>query len=176
MALDDGSAAAPDMPSDGQPDLPSVEWAACYRAEMPYLQRYLMHTFNLSNINDSCDPAHDAFEELFKKWSEVENPKAWLRTVAFRKMLGHLPKNETSLDNIFYDPADEAASARLMLNEEEQAARAAISKLPVTQRQVFSMYYDGFSYSEIAEVLEITQAAARKNMERAKAKLRELLT
>ncbi len=176
MALDDGSVPAPDIPSDNQPDLSSVEWAACYRAEMPYVQRYLMHTFNLSNINDSRDPAHEAFEELFRKWPEVENPRAWLRTVAFRKMLGHRPKNETSLDNIFYDPADEVASARLMLNEEERAARAAISRLPVTQRQVFSMFFDGFSYSEIAQVLEITEAAARKNMERARAKLRELLT
>jgi RNA polymerase sigma-70 factor (ECF subfamily) len=175
MALDDGSI-PPDIPSDSQPDLSSAEWEACYRDEMLNVQRYLMHTFNLSNIDDSCDPAHEAFEELFKKWPEVTNPRAWLRTVAFRKMLAHRPKNETSLDNIFYDPADEAASARLMLNEEQRAARAAISQLPITQRQVFSMCFDGFSYSEIAEVLEITEAAARKNMERARAKLRELLT
>lgn len=175
MAQDDGSI-PPDIPSDGQTDPSAAEWAACYKDEMLYVQRYLMHTFNLSNIDASCDAAHEAFEELFKKWPEVVNPRAWLRKVAFRKMLGHLPKNETSLDGLFYDPSDEAASARLMLNEEQRAARAAISQLPITQRRVFSMCFDGFSYSEIAEVLEITEAAARKSMERARAKLRELLT
>jgi RNA polymerase sigma factor (sigma-70 family) len=176
LRLDDGSTSGPDMPSGSQTDPSSAEWAACYRAEMHLVQRYLMHTFNLSNIDDTEDPAHEAFEELFKKWPEVKHPRTWLRTVAFRKMLGHLPKNEVSLDNIIYDPANETASARLMLNEEERAARAAISTLPVTQRQVFSMVFDGFSYSEIAEVLGITEDAARKNMERARAKLRELLT
>jgi RNA polymerase sigma factor (sigma-70 family) len=186
MAKDDGSTPIPDTPSDKKPDSPgirkahcsgtsSVEWAACYRSEMPYLVRYLMHTFNQISIHDSQEAAHEAFVELFDHWETVAKHRAWLRTVAYRKMLARLNVQETSLNDLSYDPAAAAASEYLILNEEEQAARIAISQLPVKQRQVFSLHYDGFSYSEIAQVLLITEAAARKNMERARDKLEEIL-
>ena len=51
----------------------------------------------------------------------------------------------------------------------------AISRLPLTQRQVFALYYDQFSYSEIAKILDMNVDAVQKDMERAKTKMKELL-
>lgn len=188
MAKDDASMPAPDIPSANQPDnafrnethdyaasVSQVEWAACYRSEMPQIVRYLMHTFNEAGVCDAADAAQESFEELLIKWATVRNPRAWLRTVAFRKMLRRPAQAEESLENLPAEPAEAAASAYLDLNEEERAVRIAIGQLPMKQRQVFALNFDGFSYPEIAEILQITEVAARKNMERARATLKELL-
>lgn len=188
MARDDASMSVPDIPSPNQPndsirnetydyaaDVSQVEWADCYRSEMSYLVRYLMHTFNEASVSDAADAAHEAFGELLSRWKTVGNRRAWLRTVAFRKMLRRPARAEDPLESLQDDPAGAAASAYLDLNEEEQAVRTAIGQLPMKQRQVFALHFDGFSYPEIAEILQITEAAARKNMERARATLKELL-
>ena len=188
MARDDANMPVPDIPSANQPnntnrnetydyaaDVSQVEWAACYRSEMPYLVRYLMHTFNEAGVCDAADAAHEAFEELLSRWKTVGNRRVWLRTVAFRKMLRRPAQAEDALEDLQNEPAAAAASTYLDLSEEEQAVRAAIGQLPIKQRQVFALHFDDFSYPEIAEILQMTEAAARKNMERARATLKELL-
>lgn len=187
--MDENNTQAPGLPSANQQNneitsethdyaasVLEAEWVECYQAEMPYLVRYLMHCCNEANIDDAADAAHEAFIELLKNWSDVKHRKAWLRTVAFRKMLRSPVKEERLSSALHRDPAAVAAtSAHLELHGEEQQVLAAISRLPLTQRQVFALHYDQFSYSEIAEILGMNVDAVRKNMERAKTKMKELL-
>jgi RNA polymerase sigma factor (sigma-70 family) len=149
-----------------------AEWAACYRAEMPRLTRYLMKCFDGSDIGDAADAAQSAFAELFTKWDDVRNPKAWLRTVAFRQMLRKPVDYPLGTCGA---PLTHAASAQLELREQEMEVLAALRELPLAQRQVLALVYDQFSYSEIAEVTGKTEAAVRKNAERARAALKERL-
>ena len=142
---------------------------------MPRLVRYLMKCFGDSGMRDSADAAHNAFVELFTNWDTVRSPRAWLRTVAFRQMLRQNASAEYPLDVLRQEPATVPASVRLELGEETQAVLDGLRQLPLAQRQVLALIYDQFSYSEIAQIMSISQAAVRKNAERARRRMSELL-
>jgi RNA polymerase sigma-70 factor (ECF subfamily) len=150
-------------------------WADLYKAEMPRLVRYLVKCFGDSDMRDAADAAHNAFADLFTNWDTVRSPRAWLRTVAFRQMLRQNAHAEYPLDMLREEPATVPASARLELREETQAVVHGLRQLPLLQRQVFALIYDEFSYAEIAEITGISKAAARKNAERARRRMSELL-
>jgi RNA polymerase sigma factor (sigma-70 family) len=152
-----------------------VEWVTCYKTEMPYLTRYLIKCFDNIDIRDAADAAHSAFAELFRVWDTVRYPRAWLRKVAYREMLRLPVKSEYPLDMLDQEPALISASDQLELGDEEQAVLAALRKLPLAQRQVLALLYDQFSYREIAEIMNMTEPAVRKNAERARARMKELL-
>jgi RNA polymerase sigma-70 factor (ECF subfamily) len=149
-----------------------AEWEACYRAEMPQLIRYLMKCFGECDMRDAADAAQSAFAELFTKWNTVRNPRAWLRTVAFRQMLRQ--PAEYPLD-AHSEPPVLPASSFLELREQERQVLAALRRLPLAQRQVMALAYDQFSYREIAEIIGKSQATVRKNIERARTAMREIL-
>jgi RNA polymerase sigma factor (sigma-70 family) len=149
-----------------------AEWEACYRAEMPHLIRYLMKCFGESDMRDAADAAQSAFAELFAKWNTVRSPRAWLRTVAFRQILRQ--PAEYPLD-AHSEPSVLPASSSLELREQEQQVLTALRQLPLAQRQVMALVYDQFSYREIAEIIGKSEATIRKNIERARAAMREIL-
>jgi RNA polymerase sigma factor (sigma-70 family) len=149
-----------------------AEWEACYRAEMPQLIRYLMKCFAESDMRDAADAAQSAFAELFTKWDNVRSRRAWLRTVAFRQMLRQ--PVEYPLD-VQLEPSVHPASAPLELREQEHQVLAALRRLPLAQRQVMALVYDQFSYPEIAGIVGKSEATVRKNAERARTAMKELL-
>ncbi len=99
-------------------------------------------------------------------------PRAWLRTVAFRQMLRQ--PAEYSLD-AHSEPSVLPASSSLELREQEQRVLSVLRQLPLAQRQVIALIYDQFSCQEIAEITGKNEAAVRKNIERARAAMREIL-
>ena len=150
-------------------------WEDLYKAEMPRLVRYLMKCFGDSDMRDAADAAHNAFAELFANWDAVRSPRAWLRTVAFRQMLRQNARAEYPLDILRQEPTAVSASARLELREETQAVLHGLRQLPLAQRQVLALIYDEFSYAEITQITGTSEAAVRKNAERARRRMSELL-
>jgi len=82
---------------------------------------------------------------------------------------------EYPLDILRQEPTAVPASARLELREETQVVLHGLRQLPLVQRQVLALVYDGFSYAEIAQITGASEAAVRKNMERARRRMSELL-
>jgi RNA polymerase sigma-70 factor (ECF subfamily) len=149
-----------------------ADWEACYRAEMPQLIRYLMKCFGESDMRDAADAAQSAFVELFAKWHTVSNPRAWLRTVAFRQMIRRpagYPLDERSEAPVL------SAPATWEIREQERQILVALRQLPPAQRQVMALMYDQFTYQEIAEITGQNEAAVRKSAERARSAMKELL-
>ena len=195
----DATVPVPDIPGDAMvavPDIPAAsthdnaiddqehdsdasvhpeEWEACYRAEMWPLIRYLMKCFGDSDMQDAADAAQDAFAELLAKWNTVRSPRAWLRTVAFRKMLRQNASVEYPLDMLRQEPTIEPAAAGLELLEVTQAVLGGLRQLPLAQRQVLALMCDEFSCSEIAQITGKSEVAVRKNAERARVKMKGLL-
>src|ERR1700684_2278644 len=99
----------------------------------------------------------------------------WLRPVAFRQMLRQHARPEYPLDKLHREPHDSPASARLELREEEQTVMNALRQLPLSQRQVLALLCDEFNYREIAELMNISEAAVRQNAKRARTRMKELL-
>jgi RNA polymerase sigma factor (sigma-70 family) len=149
-----------------------AEWDACYRRLMPGVVRYLMKCFGDSDMRDAADAAHSAFTELFAKWDTVRDPRPWLWTVAFRQMLRQNARPGYPLDMLRQEPTAAPASEQLELREETRAVLARLLQLPLAQRQVLALVLDEFSYSEIAQITGMTQDAVRKNVERARRKMK----
>ena len=164
-----------DQAYDSAASVLQEEWDACYRAEMPRLVRYLMKCFGDADMHDAADAAQSAFTELFANWNAVRSPRAWLWTVAFRQMLRQHASAGYSFDLPGQEPTAAPASVRLELREETQAVLSRLRRLPLAQRQVLALIYDQFSYSEIAQIMNISQDAVRKNAERARRRMTELL-
>jgi RNA polymerase sigma factor (sigma-70 family) len=164
-----------DQEYDAVASMPQKEWDACYRAEMPRLIRYLIKCFGDTGMRDAADAAQIAFTELFANWRTVRSPKAWLRTVAFRQMLRQHASPEYPLDMLRQEPTAVPASVRLELREETQAVLGRLRQLSLAQRQVLALIYDQFSYGEIAQITGTSEDAVRKNAERARRKMKELL-
>ena len=150
-------------------------WEDLYRAEMPRLVRYLIKCFGDSDMHDAADAAHNAFVELLANGDTVRNPSAWLRKVAFRQMLRQNASAGYPLDMLRQEPTTVPASARLELREETQTVLDRLHQLPLAQRQVLALIYDGFLYQEIAGIMGMNEAAVRKNAERARRRMSELL-
>jgi len=162
------------LPADRQaPPATDPQFATCYHAEMPALIAFLINCG--ANPHDAADAAQEAFLELFKQWHAVEKPKQWLRTVAFRIFL-HQPVGNTSPLQAAGDiPSLLSTSTHFDSLEEEKFILDVLNLLPTTQRAVLALHYDQFETCEIAEILGMKQATARKNLERARATLNKLL-
>jgi RNA polymerase sigma-70 factor (ECF subfamily) len=166
--MGDATASVPDGP-DG---VSTVEYAMVYQAEKPRLVRYLIQCG--ANWHEADDAAQHALAALHNQWGTVRNPRPWLRTVAFREFIGTRDANERSrkgLDQLRV-PEGPADIESLL---EQDAVLSAIRRLPDRQRRVFALHFDQFETSEIAEVLQISEAAVRQNLARARARLKELL-
>lgn len=180
--VDDGSTPAPDIPAvppkavtSGRHDLTDVshvEFATFYQAEMPRLVLNLIKCW--PSKNEVEEAAQRAFALLFEQWDSVTYPRAWLRKVAFRSLLSLPVKNESPLAD--HEQLDVLGpSARVEQDEEQDAVLSALHQLPLTQRQVFALHYDEFKTCEIAEILNMKEAAVRQNLARARATLKGLL-
>lgn len=67
-----------------------------------------------------------------------------------------------------------SAADKVELSEQERAVCAMLADLPIKQRQVMALRYDGFSNREIADRLGIDPSAVRHTVLRAKSRLRHL--
>jgi RNA polymerase sigma factor (sigma-70 family) len=150
----------------------TVEYAMLYQAEKPRLMRYLIQCG--ASWHDADDAAQRALTALYERWETVREPRPWLRKVAFRQFIGATGTNECSLDENDQLSVP-AAAANIESLLEQDAVLSAIRQLPPLQRHVFALHFDQLSTSEIAEALQIAEAAVRQNLARARARLKELL-
>ena len=150
----------------------SVEYAMLYQAEKPRLMRYLIQCG--ASYHDAEDAAQRALAALYVNWEAVRSPKAWLRKVAARELV----RASSSAERPVGDHSQLDAPAALAEVEsliEQDAVLSAIRQLPTLQRYVLALHFDEFETREIAEILQITETAARQNLARGRARLRERL-
>ena len=144
-----------------------------YKNLMLYIANQILH-----NTQDSEDAVHQSFLKAIKVLKKINEPKchktrSLLVTIVertsidlYRKRKNHATVNlqDESVDNNF-----EHVEARLDL-------ASAMALLPAKYREVLLLKYDsGFSASEIAYLLSMTEASVRKTIQRAKERLRIIL-
>jgi len=157
----------------------NVDFNGFYRAERVSLVRFVM--FLGADPNTAEDVAQTAFTQAFPVWSTIRLPRAWLRKVAQNEYFMHCraTSRETSLDAA-PGRADRSSGVSAALALEQQAETretltVMIAPLPPKQRQVMAWYWDGFSDAEIAAEFGDSEAAVRKNRNRAMKNLRRSL-
>ena len=123
-------------------------------------------------MRDAADAAQSAFAELFTKWSTVRSPRAWLRTVAFRQMLRQ--PLDYPLD-AHSEPSVLPASSALEFREQEQQVLTALRGAAAGPAAGAGPGIRPVFLPEIAEITGKNEAAVRKNIERARTAMREIL-
>ncbi len=144
----------------------------------------------LHDPEEARDAAQEVFVKAFRKAGRLE-PRGQLYTWLYRVAVNHclnrlrrrrlvrfLPLTRTAGEaepDLELDPPDAAADplAELEIRRRWQATREAIGGLPPSQRAVLILArWEGLSYREIAETMEITVKAVESRLVRAMRHLR----
>ncbi|MEU7800758.1 sigma-70 family RNA polymerase sigma factor [Micromonospora arborensis] len=167
--------AAPDLQHD---DRQAVEedFATFFRSSVKPLIRFLVSSLGIS-VADAADAAQEAMREAHRKWRVINNPHAWIRTVASRKAIRKLanPAELLTDDVAALNPLLRVPPDQAVLWEERQKVLRLFQTLPPRQRQVMAWTYDGYEPADIAKQLRITPEAVRSNLYKARRTLAALL-
>jgi RNA polymerase sigma-70 factor (ECF subfamily) len=109
----------------------------------------------------------------------LDNPGAWVRRVVTNRAVSNLRRRivEAAAMSTKLRPLDEDGSTIGALSDHNEHVWAAIRALPRRQAQVITLRtLDRSTVAEIAEVLEISEAAASTHLRRARQALARQLT
>lgn len=138
-----------------------------------------VYRFILKNIQDeekARDVVQDAFERLWVNVKKVngEKVKSYLFTTAYHAMIDQIRKDKRvtgieAADFKTYSHTEQYSDLHEILNE-------AIKKLPTDQRSVVMLRdYEGYSYKEIADITDLSEAQVKVYIYRARVFLKNYI-
>ena len=130
---------------------------------------------NLRHEEDAKDIIQSSFEKLWICREEVEfsTCKSFLFTIAYRTMIDHIrKKKKISLDDdILLDRAIENKAS-----DSKRLVQMALERLNEMQRSLIMLKdYEGYSYSEIGEIMSLNEPQVKVYLHRARLALREFI-
>ncbi len=157
------------------------------------VQRYQDRLFNsllrlLGSADDAADIVQDAFVQAYTKLESFRGGSqfyTWLYRIALNLAMSHLrrQRKKSSLDEmktlLGEEPTDGQAlpDANIMERERAELVHSALSELSADHRQILVLReIEGFSYEEIAEILDTPVGTVRSRLFRARLEMRDLLT
>ncbi|HHG86639.1 MAG TPA: RNA polymerase sigma factor [Bacteroidetes bacterium] len=138
----------------------------------------------VGNKAEAEDVLQEAFLAAFTKIDKYKGDStfgAWLRRIVVNKSINILQKRKVSLvplDELPLDLSGEQVteSPDTPLWNIDQIMHA-VNDLPDGYRVVFSLYLlEGYNHREISQILNISEGGSKSQYNRAKKKLREILT
>ncbi len=141
-------------------------YALCYR--------YIRHAMEAEDVMVT------AFAKVFERISQYKGEgsfEGWVRRIMVNESLTHLRKRRTMYLETDIDRADlEPDYQHLSDHLEAEDLLKMIHELPAGYRLVFNMYaIDGYSHSEIAAHLGISENTSKSQLSRARAYLQRML-
>jgi RNA polymerase sigma factor (sigma-70 family) len=136
----------------------------------------------LGNDADAEDALQEAFISAFKSISTFRADStfgAWLKRIVVNKAITILKKKRMEIfpDDEHWDVAEAEQEAEYKEGLSVEQVRTAIQQLPDGYRTVLSLYLlEGYDHQEIAEITGITESTSKSQLNRAKNKLKGLLT
>ncbi|MBB1489139.1 sigma-70 family RNA polymerase sigma factor [Oceanospirillum sediminis] len=142
-----------------------------------WLSRWLYT--KLGCCHQAADICHDAFIRILQKWRhqghfpDIEQPKAYLTTVAGRLVTDHFRKQ--SLEQAWQEslaslPEKDVPSPQLLLQLREtlEEVDRILNSLPQAVRDTFLLsQLDGMTYKQIAEQLQVSERTVKRYMAQA---------
>jgi len=143
-----------------------------------------LYRFAFSLAKNEMD-AGDLTQQAFYIWAQkgrdlrdAAKAKSWLFTTLYREFLGGR-RHETRFPKVALDEApDEPVDAPLAAEKiDAAAALSALGRLEENFRAPLTLFYlKQFSYTEIAEVLNVPIGTVMSRLSRGKAELRQILS
>jgi RNA polymerase sigma-70 factor (ECF subfamily) len=117
----------------------------------------------------ASDAVAEAFAQAIRRGDRIESELAWVTHAAYRIAAGELKARRRRAEG---QPSERAYEMREPLWELMQA----LSKLSPKQRAAAVLHFrDGYTMSEVAEIIGSTTAAVGVHLHRARRRLRQLL-
>jgi RNA polymerase sigma-70 factor (ECF subfamily) len=132
---------------------------------------------NIRHAEDAQDIVQSAFEKLWVNRAQVlpEKAKSYLFTVAYHQMIDHIRKsNKMPL-------SDEASIPHQPINQAQTELKEllmrAVNELNPTQKSLVLLKdYEGYSYQEIAEIMNLSESQVKVYLHRARIILKNKLS
>jgi RNA polymerase sigma-70 factor (ECF subfamily) len=132
----------------------------------------------LCNYHDAEDIVSQVFFVAYEKRANFdgENLSAWLYKITHTRCLNHLKKRKLIFFADIKNPKEESVNP-FEQSEIGEDILIALSRLKATDRALlYKRIIDEFSYEELSKIYHKSPTALRKQYERAKNKLVELLS
>jgi RNA polymerase sigma factor (sigma-70 family) len=161
---------------------------AWFRADAGQLLQYVRRVLTDEGVSPSVlepqDVVQEAFEALHRNFDKVDNPAGFLRTVARRMVLREAVKRgrrvvPVTTETVLTTPGVRWVSVAPVSSMDDLLVVRNVlhiaADLPERQREVFYWrYIEEYTYSEIAEVLQIAEGTVGVHAGRAASTVRHL--
>ena len=155
-----------------------------------HFQLYKLYSKAMYNvglrITRSEEEAEDVLQEAFvNAFRNIDSYRgdatfgAWLKRIVVNKAINAVnrKKHDPMPDDQRWDVAEEEPVAEYGEGLTVDRVKRSIEELPDGYRTVLSLYLlEGYDHQEIAEIMGISESTSKSQLNRAKNKLRELLT
>lgn len=128
--------------------------------------------------DDGADLISQTFLALLETTGPIEHLKAYLFTVARRRLADHFRQQSRTVDLSVSSVIDLATGPATELSRRRKTdlLRDGLQRIPVDDQIALELaYVEGLSTKEIAGVLELNENTVRSRLARARDKLRELI-
>ena len=140
----------------------------------------------MENDADTRDVMQEAFIKMYRNLSSFKGDSSfetWFTRILINCCLDELRKRKNAggwedIDD-HYDLADHEAGAeeQVIRKERQKAVTDAIRQLPEEARNIIILReFQGLSYEELADVLDLEPGTVKSRLNRAKQKLKEILS
>jgi RNA polymerase sigma factor (sigma-70 family) len=125
---------------------------------------------NIGHEADAQDNVQTTFEKLWINRNKVEQAKikSYLFTVAYHQMIDHIRKDKKEMTTDSFEDVKEPM--HLPANAElKQILLKAINELNPTQKSLVLLKdYEGYSYQEIGEIMDLSESQVKVYLHRAR--------
>ncbi len=132
---------------------------------------------NIRHTEDAQDIVQSAFEKLWVNRAQVlpEKAKSYLFTVAYHQMIDHIrTSNKMPLSEDTFIPHQPINQEQAEL---KQLLMRAVNQLNPTQKSLVLLKdYEGYSYQEIAEIMNLSDSQVKVYLHRARLILKNKLS
>jgi len=150
---------------------------------MPAVQKMYRYAFSiLKNEDTAHDVVQDCLEKIWKKkdiLDTIHQPEAWVMRITRNQCYDWVKTNRFSVGNESTDFIIDNAKSELNSNfsDEKEWLDKVLDELQPKQKEIFHLRdIEGFTYQEIAEVLNISIEDVKVTLHRARKTIREKMT
>ena len=151
------------------------EYNECVNQYADNVYRFIVK--NLRHEEDARDIVQTAFEKLWRNRGQVESAKSksYLFTVAYNQMIDHIRKvKRIQLKEEFEE--DGRVQHQGGNSNMKKILMEAVNRLNETQRSLVMLKdYEGYSYEEIGEIMNLSESQVKVYLHRARQTLRTYL-
>ncbi|MBX2930906.1 MAG: RNA polymerase sigma factor [Chitinophagaceae bacterium] len=131
---------------------------------------------NLRHEEDAKDIVQTAFEKLWRNREQITNEKSksYLFTIAYHQMIDHIRKNKriTLQEEFKQDVKIDIQHNRFS----KESIASALSRLNEIQKSLIMLKdYEGYSYDEIGEIMQLNPSQVKVYLHRARLALRNYI-